>query len=127
MILSINSVFNYSTKHFHPEWSLGFSLVIITSVWGGSWVTWIFGVKSNCWELVVVKLYLCMRDAKKRNNSVNAKDFPRQSRLPEKRKKNHRSLNLLIIPQFNVYTMQWGIYGQYDCHFLDDSIKVNFS
>ena len=42
-----------------------------------------------------------MRDAKKRNNSVNAKDFPRQSRLPEKRKKNHRSLNFLIIPQFS--------------------------
>ena len=33
-----------------------------------------------------LKLYLCIRAAKKRNNSDNANDRPKQSRLPEKRK-----------------------------------------
>ena len=45
------------------------------------------GVKSNSSGLVVVvKWYLCMRDAKNRNVSVNAKDFPRQSLFPERKK-----------------------------------------
>ena len=45
------------------------------------------GVKSNSSGLVVVvKWYLCMRDAKNSNVSVNAKDFPRQSLFPERKK-----------------------------------------
>ena len=58
---------------------------MITSTEGGLWVNPTIGLMSKSLGLlVVVKVYLCMRDAKNRNNSVNAKDFPRQSLLPEK-------------------------------------------
>ena len=63
----------------------GFILVMITSTEGGLWVNPTIGLMSkSLGSLVVVKVYLCMRDAKNRNNSVNAKDFPRQSLLPGK-------------------------------------------
>ena len=58
---------------------------MITSTEGGLWVNPTIGLMSkSLGSLVVVKVYLCMRDAKNRNNSVNAKDFPRQSLLPGK-------------------------------------------
>ena len=63
----------------------GFILVMITSTEGGLWVNPTIGLMSKSLGfLVVVKVYLCMRDAKNKNNSVNAKDLPRQSLLPGK-------------------------------------------
>ena len=60
-------------------------LLMMTSTEGGLWVNPTIGLMSKSLGLlVVVKVYLCMRDAKNRNNSVNAKDFPRQSLLPER-------------------------------------------